>query len=334
MRESLADVLGARTNAARIPFGFGAANLGNLYRAVDDETARACVDTAWERGIRYFDTAPHYGLGLSEERLGAALAEYPRDEFVLSTKVGRLLVPNPAPTGSDLAGGAFAVPDDLTRSWDFSAGGVRRSLEDSLTRLGLDRIDIVLVHDPDEHADEALAGAFPELVRMRDEGLVQAIGVGMNQWQLPLRFVQESDLNVVMLAGRFTLLDRSGLPLLEECARRRVAVLAAAPFNSGVLAKDDPSPQAHFNYAPVTPSVLEVARRLAQVARNLDVTLPQAALQFPLRHQAVTTVVSGIGQPRYVSTSLDWLGAPVPDEFWSAADAIVQAAGPLTPGFA
>lgn len=334
MTAAIDDVLGPRTNAARVPFGFGAANLGNLYRAVDDETARTCVDTAWAGGIRYFDTAPHYGLGLSEQRLGAALAGRPRDEFVLSTKVGRLLVPNPAPTGSDLAGGAFAVPDDLTRSWDFSAAGVRRSLEDSLTRLGLDRIDIALVHDPDDHAEEALAGAFPELIRMREEGLVRAIGVGMNQWQLPLRFVQESDLDVVMLAGRYTLLDRSGLPLLAECTRRKVAVLAAAPFNSGVLAKDDPSPQAHFNYAPVTTSVLEVARRLAQEARRYDVTLPQAALQFPLRHQAVTTVVSGIGQPRYVATSLDWLRAPVPEDFWTAADAIVQAAGPLTPGSA
>jgi D-threo-aldose 1-dehydrogenase len=234
-----------RTPVMVTEVGFGGASAGNLYRETSDAEAAAAVGQAWAGGIRYFDTAPHYGLGLSESRLGAALRSRPRSEFVLSTKVGRLLEENPAPSGSDMAAGGFAVPGRLRRRLDYSAAGVRSSLEDSLTRLGLDHVDIVYVHDPDEHVDEAISGAIPELVRMREEGIIDAAGVGMNQWQAPLRMVRETDLDVVMLAGRWTLLDRSGAPLLEECVARGVAVVAAAPFNSGLLARpwppDDPT---------------------------------------------------------------------------------------------
>ncbi len=162
--------------------GLGTAPLGNLYRAVEDGTARAVLDTAWDLGVRHFDTAPHYGLGLAERRLGAALASRPRDEVVVSTKVGRLLRPNPHPTGSDMAH-VFDVPDDLHRVRDYSADGVRRSLEESLERLGLDRVDVVYVHDPDDHLDQAIAEAVPALAALRDEGVVGAVGAGMNQWQ-------------------------------------------------------------------------------------------------------------------------------------------------------
>lgn len=181
--------------------GFGAAPIAGLYKPVDEADAAATIVAAWDSGVRYYDTAPHYGLGLSEVRLGRALSDRPRDELVVSTKVGRLLVPNPAPTGSDLASG-FAVPDGLTRELDFTADGVRRSLEGSLLRLGMDRVDIVLVHDPDDHVDQALTEALPALVALRDEGVVGAVGVGMNQWQAPLRFVREADVDVVMVAGR------------------------------------------------------------------------------------------------------------------------------------
>ena len=190
--------------------GFGGASLGNLYRATTDERARAAVEAAWAGGVRYYDTAPHYGLGLSESRLGAALADRPRDAYVLSTKVGRLLEPNPDQTGSDMAAGGFDVADTLRRRFDFSASGVRRSLESSLERLGVDHVDIAYVHDPDSYVDEAITEAIPELIRMRDEGTIGAVGVGMNQWQAPLRMVEETDLDVVMLAGRWTLLDRTG----------------------------------------------------------------------------------------------------------------------------
>ena len=208
--------------------GFGGASLGNLYHATDEGLGRAAVLAAYDAGIRYFDTAPHYGLGLSERRLGRALAELPREDVVVSTKVGRLLDPNPAPTGSDLAAGGFEVPDDLVRRWDFSAAGVRESLERSRERLGLERIDIVYVHDPDDHLDQAIAEAIPALVELRDQGLIGAVGVGMNGWRGPLRMVEETDLDVVMLAGRWTLLDRTGAGLLDACLERGVGVVAAA----------------------------------------------------------------------------------------------------------
>jgi D-threo-aldose 1-dehydrogenase len=297
--------------------GFGGASAGNLYRETSDAEAAAALDAAWAGGIRYFDTAPHYGLGLSESRLGAALRSRPRAQFVLSTKVGRVLEDNPRPAGSDLAAGGFAVPDRLRRRLDYSAAGVRRSLEDSLTRLGLDRVDIVYVHDADDHVDEAIAGAIPELVRMREEGIIGAAGVGMNQWQAPLRMVRETDLDVVMLAGRWTLLDRSGAPLLAECLARGVSVVAAAPFNSGLLAQPWPPDDAHFNYGPAGPARLDRARDLARICTQHGVDLPTVAVQFPLRHPAVVSVVSGMRTAAQAETTLARLTTPVPDDVWT-----------------
>ena len=178
-----------RTGIDVTELAFGASGIGNLGYAVSEEDAAAAVDSAWDLGIRLFDTAPHYGLGLSERRLGAALVGRPRSEFVVSTKVGRLLRPNPTPTGSDLATGGFAVPDALARVWDLSADGVRRSLDESLDRLGLSHVDIVYLHDPDHAVDQAIAQTIPALIELRDQGMVRAVGVGMNQWQAPLRIV-------------------------------------------------------------------------------------------------------------------------------------------------
>jgi D-threo-aldose 1-dehydrogenase len=300
--------------------GFGGASLGNLYRATSDEQARAAVDAAWAGGVRYYDTAPHYGLGLSETRLGVALADRPRDAYVLSTKVGRLLEPNPDPTGSDMAAGGFDVADTLRRRFDFSASGVRRSLETSLERLGVDRVDIAYVHDPDAYVDEAITQAIPELVRMRDEGAIGAVGVGMNQWPAPLRMVEETDLDVVMLAGRWTLLDRTGQRLLDTCARSGVAVVAAAPFNSGLLAVEQPADGAHFDYGPVPREVLARARALADTCRRNGITLPAAASQFPLRHPAVVSVVCGMRTAEQVSSTLERFAARVPESAWSELD--------------
>lgn len=297
--------------------GFGGASLGNLYVQSSDEEARRAVDAAWDHGVRYFDTAPHYGLGLSERRLGAALAGRPRDSYTLSTKVGRLLEPNPAPTGSDLPAGGFAVPDDLVRRFDFSRDGVLRSLEASLGRLGVTRIDIVYVHDPDEHVQQAVTHAIPALAELRDQGVIGAVGVGMNQWQAPLRMVRETDLDVVMLAGRWTLLDRSGAPLLNECAERGVDVVAAAPFNSGLLAADQPSLTAHFNYGPPSAEILSRARALAETCRRHGTRLPAAALRFPLRHPAVVSVMAGLRTAGEVESAVRLLSAPVPDAAWA-----------------
>jgi D-threo-aldose 1-dehydrogenase len=296
--------------------GFGGAAIGGLFRPSSADVARAAVDAAWDAGIRYFDTAPHYGLGMSERRLGEALRGRPREEYVLSTKVGRLLAANPAPTGSDLGAAGFAVPDDLVRVLDYSADGVRRSLDASLQRLGLDRVDIVLVHDPDDHADQAVTEALPALIELREQGVIGAVGLGMNQWQVPLRAVQETDLDVVMLAGRWTLADRSGAPLLEACADRNVSVLAAGPFNSGLLARAWPPDDAHFNYAPAPAGILENARMLALLSEQHGITLPQAALRFPLLHKAVACVVAGLGSPGHVRSAVDWLAAPVPETDW------------------
>ncbi|SDK03055.1 Aldo/keto reductase family protein [Lentzea albidocapillata subsp. violacea] len=204
-----------RTGVAVTEIGFGAASIGNLGHAIDDDTAAGAVAGAWDAGIRYFDTAPHYGLGLSERRLGAALATRPRSEFVVSTKVGRLLEPNPAPTGRDAD---FDVPDTLRRRFDFTADGVRRSLESSLDRLRMDRVEIVYVHDPDttEAVEAVVTKALPALARWRDEGVADAIGVGVNRVSVALRLVREAAVDVIMIAGRWTLLDRSADRLLAE----------------------------------------------------------------------------------------------------------------------
>src|SRR5699024_8523395 len=199
--------------------GFGGAPIGNLYRDIDDETAIAAVTEAWDLGIRYFDTAPHYGLGLSERRLGEALSAQPREQFLLSTKVGRLIRPAPRPTDLDDEG--FMVPGDRVRVRDYSGDGVRRSIDESLERLGTDHIDIVYIHDPDDYWAEAIDGAAPMLSQLRDEGVIGAWGAGMNQSEMLARFVRETDIDLVMQAGRYTLLEQGGREeLVPECERR------------------------------------------------------------------------------------------------------------------
>lgn len=300
--------------------GYGAASIGNLGRPTPADVAEASVHAAWEAGVRYFDTAPHYGLGLSEQRLGAALRDRPRDQYVLSTKVGRLLDPHPRPTGSDLAAGGFAVPDDLTRVLDYSRDGVLRSLEASLRRLGVDRVDIVLVHDPDDFVDQAVAEAVPALVELREQGVVGAVGVGMNQWQAPLRILRETDLDVVMVAGRWTLFDRGAEPLLEAALERGVGILAASPFNSGLLSRPRPADDAWYDYGQAPPEVLARARALADICARHGAQLPHAALQFPLRHPAVSSVVNGLRTPENVASSVGWLTTALPAELWKDLD--------------
>ena len=293
---------------------FGAAALGNLYTEVDPAEAEAALLTAWDAGIRYFDTAPHYGLGLSERRVGAALRQRPRDSYTLSTKVGRLLEPVPDATGDDLANG-FAVPANHRRVWDFSADGVRRSIESSLERLGLDRIDVVYLHDPDDHPAQALDQAYPALERLRAEGVVGAIGAGMNQSALLTRFVRETDVDAVLLAGRYTLLDQDGLAeLLPEAARRGVSVVVGGVFNSGLLA--DPRPGASYDYAPAAQPLLERALRIQAVCERYGVPLRAAALRFPTGHPAVRSVLVGMRSAAEVRDAVAMAGLRVPGELW------------------
>lgn len=297
------------------PLALGCAGLGNLYQPVADETALATVEAAWDAGIRTFDTAPHYGLGLSERRLGAALRGRPRDTYTVSTKVGRLLVPNPeGGSGDDLAHG-FAVPATQRRVWDFSADGVLRSLEASLDRLGLDRIDVALLHDPDDHAEQALREAYPALERLRAEGVVGAIGVGMNQSALPARFLRETDIDVVLLAGRYTLLDEDGLAeLLPEAAARGRSVVIGGVFNSGLLIA--PQPGAMYDYAPAPRPVLDRALRLLEVTERHGVPLRAAALRFPFGHPAVASVLTGARSPGEVRDTVEQLRHQIPDALW------------------
>jgi D-threo-aldose 1-dehydrogenase len=299
--------------------GYGAAPLGNLYQAVSDERARAAVDTAWDRGIRYFDTAPHYGLGLSERRLGAALRERPRDEYVLSTKVGRLLLPAAGPGPDRDLDAGFDVPADFRRQWDFSGDGVLRSIEASLDRLGLDRIDVALVHDPDDHEREALEGAIPALVRLREQGMVRAIGVGMNQSAMLTRFVERSDVDVVLSAGRYNLLEQSALDdLLPAALRHGTSVVVAGVFASGVLAQDWPQDGATYAYGPASAEVLARARRIAELCREHGVTLPAAAVQFALAPEAVPSVLLGMRSAAEVDRNTALLDVDVPGQLWEA----------------
>lgn len=299
--------------------GFGAAQLGNLYREVDDETARAAVDTAWAAGIRYFDTAPHYGLGLSERRLGAALSGRPRDEYALSTKVGRLLVDNPAGAGSWDDDG-FVVPATTRREWDFSRDGIFRSVESSLARLGVDRIDIAYLHDPDEHWDSASTTGVDALMELRDQKVVSAIGAGMNQAAMLADFVERCDIDIVMVAGRYTLLDRSATErLLPLAAERGVAVVAAAVYNSGLLSTNrPPSAGARFDYAAAPESLVERANAIADVCERFGVALPSAAIRYPLADVVVASVVIGMRTAEQVSSSVERYEAVVPDALWQA----------------
>ncbi|NUT51062.1 MAG: aldo/keto reductase [Saccharothrix sp.] len=280
--------------------GFGGAPIGDLYEPIDDDRARATVDAAWDGGIRYYDTAPHYGLGLSERRVGAALAG--RRGWTLSTKVGRLLERDD--TGTQV------------RVRDYSRDGVTRSLEASLLRLGLDRIDIVYVHDPDDHWEQASTEAVPALCALRDQGVIGAVGVGMNQSAMLARFVAETDVDLVMCAGRFTLLEQPALAdLLPAAAGRRVGVIAAGVFNSGVLARARPSRDARYDYAQAPAPVLAKAQALADVCREHGTTLPAAAAWFPRTHPAVLGVVLGMSSAEQVRQNLA-LPCP-PDELWA-----------------
>ena len=279
-----------------------------MHRPVPEEHAAAAVAAAWEAGIRCFDTAPFYGAGTGERRLGGALAGRPRNEYAFSTKVGRLVV-------------------DGGVDYDFSRDGVLRSLEASRARTGLDRFDTVFVHDPEDHLDAALGTALPTLAELRGEGAIGAIGVGTNVVETARQFLARGDIDAIMLAGRWTLVDRSGSGVLDECERRRIAVLAAAPFNSGLLALPSPRDDARFNYGTAPPDVLAIARECAAICERHGVELPAAALQFPLRHAAVSAVVVGLCDTGEVTAAIERVSVDIPDELWTEIDALISTSG-------
>lgn len=279
--------------------------LGGVFLARDAprSEAEALIDRAWETGVRYFDTAPMYGLGESERRYNTPLSRLERSGFVLSTKVGRLL--------QDDVGGAEPWHFDFTRD------GVLRSFETSLERLGLDRVDILLVHDPDDHADQAIREAFPALIELREQGLVGAIGAGMNQWELELRFARELPLDCFLLAGRYTLLEQTALAeFLPHCEANGISVIAGGPYNSGILASDLDD-TARYNYQTAPPEVLDRARAIKAICDRHGAPLKAAALQFILAHPAVAAVIPGAASVAEVEENARMIETPVPAALWS-----------------
>ncbi|WP_334152327.1 aldo/keto reductase [Microbacterium sp.] len=310
--------------------GYGAANVGNLFRALSDDEAWAVLDAAWDSGIRYFDTAPHYGLGLSERRLGAFLQTKPRDEFVLSTKAGRLLRPNPGFAGGLDTANEFHVPDDLQRVWDFSSDGIRASLEESRERLGIERIDLLYLHDPERHdLDLALAEAFPAMEQLRADGEVAAIGIGSMVADALATAVRSADLDLIMVAGRYTLLEQpAAVDVLPACRETGTGIVAASVFNSGLLASNEPRRDGRYEYGQLPDELWDRLVRIAAVCADHGVPLPAAAIQFPLQAAAVQSVVVGGSRPAQLQQNAEYAALEIPAALWEhlAAERLIPAA--------
>jgi D-threo-aldose 1-dehydrogenase len=305
--------------------GFGSAPLGNLYKALSNSAAEATLDAAWRAGIRYFDTAPLYGLGLSETRLNHFLYGRKRSDFVLSTKVGRKLhVTSPAKrTG---IGKFFATPSRV-EEFDYSYDGIMRSLEDSLERLGVDSIDILLVHDVDvfthkskaardDHVKTLMTSGYKALIKMRDEKVVKAIGAGINEWQVAETLVGQGDFDLFLLAGRYTLLEQEALnSFLPLCEERGVGIILGGPYNSGILAIG-PVKGAYYNYEPAPRAILDRVESIQALCKDHKVKLSEAALRFPLHHPSVVSVIPGAASPQQIAINIKTLGKTIPKKLW------------------
>ena len=316
-----------KTDVRVTALGLGGTAYAGMYEAVSDSAAAEAIAAAYVRGIRYFDTAPLYGHGSSELRLGAALQSRPRDSFVISTKVGRVM--EPAATAS-IEPDVFAEPLPNRPVFDFSTEGIARSLRDSLERLQTDFVDVCLVHDPDQsaaiiledpdhqaHFDQVMRDTWPALGELREQGLIRAIGVGMNQWPMLHDFVQTGKFDCILLAGRYTLLDQSSLErLFPACLKNDVSVIIGGPYNSGILATG-PVAGATYNYSVAPPEIIDLVRRLQSCCEEFGVELRAAALQFPLAHPAVATIVPGARSSHEVTENIRLLGLAIPPDFWA-----------------
>lgn len=328
------------TGLALGALGFGTAPLGNLYRVLAEDAARGALDAALQAGIRHFDTAPHYGFGLAERRVGDALRG--RDDVVLSTKVGRRLDPVRTPFDPAAERLGFRSPMPFEGRFDYSHDGVLRSHEDSLQRLGLSRVDILYVHDigrMTHGADHAArmaelteGGGLRALVRLREEGTVRAIGIGVNEIEICLELMDRAPLDMLLLAGRYTLLEQPALDvLLPRCAAQGTAVVIGGPYNSGILATDTLPAEPHYNYAPAAEAVIAQVRRIQAVCAAHGVALGAAALQFVLAHPAVASVIPGMASPAEVAETVARLAAPIPDDLWQElkAEGLLRADAPV-----
>jgi D-threo-aldose 1-dehydrogenase len=294
--------------------GLGCAAIGGLYGDIPDEQATQVVHKALDLGLNLFDTAPLYGSGKSERRLGQALKDVPRDSYVLASKVGSILVPS---AGEDRGSDIFENPPPFKPVFDYSYDGVMRSFEDSLERLGVECIDILHIHDPDDHWQEAIAGAFPALDKLRSEGVISAVSAGMNQWQMLARFAREGDFDCFLLAGRYSLLDQSSLDeLLPLCLEKNIGIVAGGTYNSGILAKGA-KPGATYNYGAAPTDILEKAAAIEVVAARHNVDIKAAASQFVFAHPAITCIIPGTRQPGRVEENFNLLTQEVGSEFWA-----------------
>jgi D-threo-aldose 1-dehydrogenase len=308
--------------AACGPFGFGASALGNLYRDVSDAEARAAIDTAWAAGVRHFDTAPFYGAGLSERRLGDALRNRNPDDYLLSTKAGRLLFPAEAGNRD-----GFCSPMPFTPVFDYSYDGVMRSFEASLNRLGLARIDILYLHDLGSAThganhrymfQQAVDGGFRALTTLREQGAVSAIGLGVNEVEICAESMAYADFDLFLIAGRFTLLDQSAASFFDTCHQRGIGVVAAGVFSSGILAAGATGPDAFHNYCPASEAVRTQVAALDRICSSFDVPLPAVAFQFARAHPAVTIPIVGVRNASEVEAAADFSRFPVPVALWAA----------------
>ncbi len=327
-----------RTSLSLTRLGFGGSSVGNLYQPVAEEEASNAVAAAHGAGIRYFDVAPLYGNGLGEHRMGRDLRRYRRDGFVLSTKVGRLFEAVD-PRSTEVEADSPRLPFQVAH--DYGYDGVMRSMEDSLQRLGMNRIDIALIHDIDAHSHgeaghkhyfrQAMEGAYPALIRMRNEGTVRAIGVGVNDWRVCQDCLEEADFDCFLLAGRYTLLDQGALgTFLPACLDRGIGVIIGAPFNSGVLVRGA-TKGATYDDAKPTPAILEKVRRINRICEGHGVSLAAAALRFPLGHAAVASVLAGVRSAAHVEKNIRLFDEAIPDDLWRElkAEKLIDGAAPI-----
>ena len=307
-----------RTGLEISQMGLGTATFGGLYTSMSQDQCDAAINCALDNGITYIDTAPHYGKGVAERRLGKSLKGKERSHFEISTKIGRLLIPIEKEIDPD-----FKDTDTtLTRIFDFSEGGVEKSFRSSLERMELEKIDILIIHDPDDNADLAIRESFPALLKMREKGIINAIGVGMNQSATPARLIMEADIDVVLIAGRYSLLDRGALAdLLPAALERGVDIIAAGVLNSGILA--NPVKGATFDYVPASDEMLAKVQRIKVVLDKESIPLAAAALQFPLRHPAIKCVLIGCRSTDEILNNAKNLDMDLPEDIWQKIEAVL-----------
>jgi D-threo-aldose 1-dehydrogenase len=323
----------AKIDLALTTMGLGCAQMGNLYRLTSYDECKSAFDAAWDRGIRYFDTAPHYGHSRAELRLGTMLTDRPRKDYVVSTKVGRLMQPD-ASVGDEVNG--FINPLPFRGVYDYSFDGILRSFEDSQKRLGVIDPDILYIHDIGTvtHGDQnahywsqlTQGGGFKALNSLKEQGVVKAIGLGVNEWEVVRDAMAEAQIDVAMLAGRYTLLEQQSLEFMNDCAKVGTAIVIAGAFNSGILAGNR-----KFNYADAPAELLTRVEAMQRVCDDMGVSLQAAALQFPLAHPATVSVVSGARNGGQISSNADWLEESIPGDFWRALQTLelIDGAAPL-----